>query len=115
MLRFCYTGECLVARGSVLALLLLADRFAVPALHAACEEARCVHKRGQCAERAHVALAGCMQGHYGVGAKAADIFFPTFPESLWNSLASSMHKQAQQVGTSHLGSMLSTCMRRPVQ
>lgn len=44
MLRFCYTGECLVARGSVLALLLLADRFAVPALQAACEEARCVQK-----------------------------------------------------------------------
>ena len=47
MLRFCYTGECLVARGSVLALLLLADRFAVPALQAACEEARCVQKCGQ--------------------------------------------------------------------
>ena len=44
VLHFCYTGECLVARGSVLALLLLADRFAVPALQTACEEARRVRK-----------------------------------------------------------------------
>lgn len=62
VLRFCYSGECLVARGSVLALLLLADRFAVPALQAACEEARCVQQCGQSAEQAHVALTSSVQG-----------------------------------------------------
>jgi len=40
LLRFCYTGECQVAKRSIIDLLVLADRLNVPALQAACEKAR---------------------------------------------------------------------------
>ena len=62
VLRFCYTGECSVARGSVLELLLLADRFAVPALQAACEEARPYHSWNRQGPLPLV-LASCVRDH----------------------------------------------------
>lgn len=40
LLRFCYTGECQVAKRGIIDLLVLADRLNVPALQAACEKAR---------------------------------------------------------------------------
>ncbi len=40
VLRFCYMGACQVPKHSVLDVLLLADRFDVPALQAVCEKVR---------------------------------------------------------------------------
>ena len=94
VLRFCYTGECLVARGSVLALLLLSDRFAVPALQAACEEARCVRK---------------------VDHAASGVIMDCIDLLLCTTSASSMHVQALQGRISSSWLHVSGRMHLPVR